>query len=61
MRHIAFHKDHREGVLDYQVQRVLTLGYIYAYDPYLGNYLGFYGRNLRFSQKPFYGNLRNYT
>jgi hypothetical protein len=36
MKHIAFHKDHREGVLDYQAQRVLILGLIYAYDPYLG-------------------------
>ncbi len=60
MRHIAFHKDHREGVLDYQAQRVLIF-MVYAYDPYLGTYLGFYGRNLRFSQKPFYGNLRNST
>ena len=36
LRCIAFHKDHREGVLDYQAQRVLILGLIYAYDPYLG-------------------------
>ncbi len=51
MRCIAFHKDHREGVLDYLAQQVLILGFIYAYDPYLGNYLGFSRRNLRFSQK----------
>ncbi len=36
MRCIAFHKDHREGVLDYLAQRVLISGFIYAYDPYLG-------------------------
>ncbi len=51
MKHIAFHKGHREGVLDYWTQRVLIFGYIYVRPLLFRHYLGFYGRNLCFSQK----------